>query len=83
MSRTFYKYVYTVTVLSETPIDDYSLEALAYLIGEGPCVGTVDESGFEELADDDAAALLNEMGSDPSFFDLEVNAEDIDDKEED
>jgi hypothetical protein len=79
MTRKFFKTTYTVVVLSEdTPATNLPLEQLAYAITDGDCSGKVSDDGGVLLTGPQAAAALIEQSSDPSFFRLTVDGEDMD-----
>lgn len=76
--RQFHKYVYTVEVLSEDPIDgDASLKEISYLITDGPCSGRVDCRDHKTLDGRQAVRTLKRQGSDPAWFQLDPHGEDI------
>ena len=77
--RKFYKTTYTFTVLSEEPLpDSLSLSDLDYETMDGHCSGQFGETLVEELDGETAAKALIEQGSDPEFFQLTEDGEDID-----
>ncbi len=80
--RKFYKTTFTVTVLSEDePIsEDLSLEEIERGFTSGDWSGQVTSEGSEELSAQEAAYELMEQGSDPSFFRLTEDGEDLDDE---
>ncbi len=63
-----FKTVITVTVLSDTPIDDLDLASVAHEIDNGDCVGTVDFGSKQPLTREQMAAELVKAGSSPDFF---------------
>lgn len=83
-SRTFYRNRITVEVLSEDPLSgDESLSDIAYLIDEGPCSGKVETTIENEKVDGPRMAqLLRDQASEPEFFKLDNEGNDLDDNEE-
>lgn len=76
-SRKFFKTIVKVTVLSEEPIHEMELNELHYAITEGGMSGEV-EYGFQNKLNGKQAAMeLLAQGSDPSFFRLTEDGEDI------
>jgi len=79
----FYKTRITVEVLSERPYDEEDLDAIAYDVCDGDCVGTVENLGSVELSESDMVDALEEAGSDSSFFGIGDVDDDYDDEEDD
>jgi len=81
MARKFYKTIIQVEVLSEdNPIGDYvDLADLAYEITDGECSGNVEVKEKIELTGKQAADALENQGSDPSFFRLDDDGNDVED----
>ncbi len=78
MPRQFYRTTYTYTVLSENPMaDSLSLTDIAYMTDEGDCVGRFGETKTETLTSKEAADALNDAGSEPGFFMLNDDGEEI------
>jgi hypothetical protein len=80
-NRKFYKHSVTVVFLAEdSPLDFETLGDINYAITDGPCVGLfpTDESCVE-VTGKEAAELLSEFGSEPSFFNLDDEGNDVDD----
>lgn len=78
--RKFYRTVIEVEVLSEEPFMFDTLEQVHYSITEGHCSGTVTPRITNEEIDGPAMArLLLAQRSDPEFFDLTDEGEDVDD----
>ena len=69
--RKFYKTVVCVTVLSEDEPWSGDLSWLSYDVTEGDCVGAGVDVSSEEVTAERMVTLLEEAGSDPSFFDIE------------
>lgn len=56
-------------MLSEEPLaPDLPLGDIAYMIGEGDCVGQVTQSESVEMTPKNMAAALYRYGSEPGFF---------------
>ncbi|DAC71759.1 MAG TPA: hypothetical protein DSN98_08700 [Thermoplasmata archaeon] len=76
--RKFYRTIYTLEVLSERPIEDLvSLDDLHYMITWGDCSGMTHTEGSEEIDGATAAKLLIKQGSDPEFFMLDEDGNDL------
>ena len=76
--RKFYKTIFSVEVLSENPIEQIvDLDDLNYMITDGDCSGDIDSEGSEEIDGATAAKLLIKQGSDPGFFQLDDNGNDL------
>jgi hypothetical protein len=78
--RKFYRTTITVTVLSEngpvdqgTPLEDISAE-----IDSGSCVGQVKIAKTEKLTGLQMARATHRLSSDPEFFQLDENGNDLD-----
>jgi len=80
LERKFHRHVYMVEVLSEEELPSMSLEGLAYEINEGHCSGQFMETFHQEVGGPCMAKLLQEQGSDPEFFQLSSEGDDIDDE---
>jgi len=82
--RTFYRTVLKVEILSETPYNETSLDQVAHDITEGEQVGKITtEIASEELNGKEAAAALSDAGSEPGFFMLDKNGNDVFDDDDD
>ncbi len=81
--RKFYRTVVQTEVLSESPIGEIGLDTLHYMITEGDCSGHVKTVLQEELDGKQAAEALLNQASDPSFFSLTENGDDLTDPDED
>lgn len=77
--RKFYRTVVQVEVLSEEPYDFEDLEQVRYDITEGHCSGQVTTLPTEEVDGPAMAKLLRGQGSDPEFFELDEQGNDVDD----
>ena len=78
--RKFYRTTITVTVLSEEPIpSELNLQELAYEMDEGEYVGFYPTTNIEELDGKQMAEALVKAGSEPEFFQLNDNGDDLDD----
>lgn len=75
--RIFYRTVFTVTVLSEDPLEHMSLEDLAEAIDDGPYVGSFTKQESVPMDGPTTVEMLREMGSDESFFQLTEDGEDV------
>ena len=82
-NRKFYKTMIIVEVLSEERYSPESIEGIARDITEGDCVGDWDAETSEEVDGRRMADLLREVGSEPGFFQLDDEGNDIDGVEED
>jgi hypothetical protein len=76
--RKFYKTEIKVIVLSEDPYNYESLSQVAFDIEEGECSGQVKVEKQSKLSGELMAQALQEQGSDPQFFQLTEEGEDID-----
>lgn len=75
--RKFYRTVFTVEVLSEEPLPDMSLDEIAYEITEGGSSGDLTRSKSETVDAKKMAKLLMKQGSDPEFFQIDEDGNDI------
>lgn len=80
--RRFFKTTFTVEVLSEDePVsEDLSLEEIERQYTSGNWSGRKICEGSEELSAQEAAYELMEQGSEPSFFRLTEDGEELDDE---
>lgn len=79
MARKFYRNVFSVEVLSEEPLpDSMSLDAIHYEITNGDYSGRLLETVVEEVNSKRMAELLLAQGSDPEFFGLDAEGNEID-----
>lgn len=79
--RKYYKTVVKITVLSEDePLKDgISLEEIAYEITDGHCSGDIVIQSRTEVKAREMAKLLMEQGSDPEFFRLDEDGNELED----
>lgn len=76
--RKFYKTVIQVTILSEDPYPvTYNLEQIHNDIQEGDCSGVYREIERKEINAEIAVKELMEQGSEPEFFQLDQEGNDI------
>jgi len=77
--RKFFKTVLKVEILSENkPIDDtLSLSEIAYEITEGGCSGKVETEMAVKLSGKEMAQALQAQASDPEFFQLDEEGNDL------
>jgi hypothetical protein len=77
-TRTFYRTIVTVEVLSEEPLPpEIDLDDLAMEIMDGDYSGKVEWGRPEAIDGPTAARLLRAQGSAPEFFQLNDDGEDI------
>ena len=76
--RIFHRTLVQVEMLSEVPLGSVELDRLHHMITEGDCSGHVKTVLEEELDGKQAAEILLSQASDPSFFRLNPEGEDID-----
>jgi hypothetical protein len=76
--RTFHRTIIQVEVLSESPRGPVDLETLHHMITEGDCSGKLTTLLEEELDGKQAASALLNQASDPSFFNLTEDGDDLD-----
>jgi len=75
--RKFYRTRIIVEVLSEEPVDFDNLNQVHYAITEGDCSGRWEETEVKELNGKEAAVALEIQGSEPGFFGLTDDGEDL------
>ena len=81
-NRTFYRTLIHVEVLSENPVAFEHLSQVAEAIYDGDCSGKWehdDEIVNQEVDGKIMAKLLLNQGSDPAFFQIDENGDDIED----
>lgn len=83
MSRKFYRTTYAVELLSEEPLDAspglQGLRNLLYRALEDDLSGRVIAGKVEELTGEQAANALLVQGSEPGFFRLAEDGQDLED----
>jgi hypothetical protein len=80
--RKFYRTVIQIEILSEEPYECDALEDVTYDITEGHCSGELkDVVRNEEKTGKEMAALLVAQRSDPEFFQLTEDGEDLEEDE--
>ena len=78
--RTFYVNTITIRVLSEDePYDFASYEDLAYDVTEGHFVGIVEGIESTEVASKQMVDALYSVGSQPEFFQLDDDGNEVED----
>jgi hypothetical protein len=77
--RKFYKTIITIEVLSEEPYNPDSVQEIDYDITDGDCSGKFDVVESIEVDAPTMAALLKSQGSDPEFFQLDDEGNDLED----
>ena len=76
--RKFFKQIVHILILSEdAPLHHSSLSDIDYAITYGPCSGSVEEVERTEIDRKEAVELLKFQGTDPEFFLLDENGDDI------
>jgi len=75
-TRKFHKRVIRVTVLSEEPLEEGTLESLHHQITEGDCSGEVEWGADQEITGRQAAKALQQQGSSPEFFGIDSKGND-------
>jgi hypothetical protein len=76
-TRTFFRTIIKVEVLSENPVAFENLCEVSYAITEGDCSGKWGMESMEEVNGRTMAKLLQAQGSDPSFFQLGPRGKDL------
>ena len=77
--KQYYKTVIQIEILSEEPYPDpRPLEDISYDITEGHCSGVLKTVSSEKVDGPTMAKLLQEQESDPEFFGLDENGNEID-----
>ena len=77
--KKIYKSVLRVTILSEEPLPEcVSLDTIQHEIDEGDWSGATDwESNDAELVGKEAAKAMLDQGSDPEFFQMDEDGNEI------
>ena len=78
VKRKFYRAVFHYEVLSEEPIEDASLEDIDYECRDGHWSGQFLGVDRSELTGPEAAKALQAQGSEPEFFQLDEEGNDLD-----
>jgi hypothetical protein len=82
-TRRFFRTTITVEVLSMgAPVQYDDLADVAWAVMEGPCVGSVVDELVEAIDAVDVVDILGDMGSDPEFFRLDDEGNDLKDEHE-
>ena len=76
--RKFHRTIIQVEVLSESPFGPVALDTRHHMITEGDCSGKLTTGLEEELDGKQAADALLKQASDPSFFNLTEDGDDLD-----
>ena len=79
LERKFYRTVVEVEILSEDTYDFEDLDILAYDVEDGDCSGQCAITAVERVSPQQMAELLTKQGSDPEFFGLDANGNEVDD----
>jgi hypothetical protein len=77
--KLIYKTVIQVTVLSDTPLTHMSLSDVAYVIEDGDCSGQVEWKPSKILVGKAAAKAVQAQGSDPEFFQMDEDGNELED----
>jgi hypothetical protein len=76
--RKFYKTTFSWVVLSEEPLAaDLSPEEIRHMTMEGDCSGDFERVSEKVLNGKQAAKALQEQASDPEFFQIDENGNDL------
>lgn len=75
--KKYHKTVFKVTVLSEEPFEYDGIESIAYSITQGDCSGHTEEIKRQRLTGKQMAKELLNQGSDPEFFQLDKEGNEI------
>ncbi len=77
-NRQFYKIIYQVTVLADDTLsDNYTLNDIGFLINNGKCSGVTKQISHKTLDGKQIAEELQKQGSDPGFFQVDKNGNDL------
>ncbi len=71
----YYHTKITVSVLSDTPLEDMSLAELNYLITDGDASGQVNQGESKPISREELQTLCDEHGTDISFFIMDEDDE--------
>lgn len=78
----FYKTIVQIEVLSTEEIGDVTLDDIVYMITEGHCSGQWQIASIEEVIAPVMAQLLMNQGSDPEFFGLDQDGNEISEEDD-
>lgn len=79
--RKFYRTIIQIEILSDEPYEGDTLDMVQYDITEGHCSGQISDVVRNEEQDGKAMAkLLEEQRSDPEFFQLDSDGNDLDEE---
>jgi hypothetical protein len=76
-TRKFYKTIVTIEIISDEIYKFDSLEQVTHDITYGDCSGQVEAVKNEELNGEQAATALLKQGSDPEFFNIDKDGNDL------
>lgn len=76
-NRKFYKHTITIEIVSENDAVPHDLADIAYAISDGGDSGTWDVTSTKKLNGKQAAEELMAQGSDPEFFGLDREGNDV------
>ena len=83
MARRFYKTLILVEVLSEDkPLNFNNLADVHHAITDGDCSGRYDTIASDEITPEAAAQGLIAQGSDPEFFQIDKDGNDLTDEDD-
>ena len=78
MKKKLYRTVIQIEVLSDEPYEGNDLETIAYDITDGHCSGLLsDVVRNEEITGEDAVKQVKEHGSDPEFFEMDEEGNEL------
>lgn len=77
---TYYRTVFTIEVLSTSPVDHMELSEIAEATMDGDCSGFMQETIVEEVTEEKMAQLLIAQGSDPSFLIYDFDDEEFEEE---
>jgi hypothetical protein len=75
--RKFYKTTLQVTILSEEPFEWDDLSSVHHSVTSGDCSGDIEEIERITLNGKECASALIAQGSDPEFFQITEEGEDL------
>ena len=78
MNKQFYKTIYEIEILSEYELPGWmSVEQIAYEITSGGCSAAFNHIKTQKLSGKECAKELMNQGSDPEFFGIDENGDDL------